>query len=627
MRLIKGGFQRRITIAVTLGMTIILLCFGIAGYLIIQQAVQESLNKQLALARLVRNHVDSIMSENLNRLYDISLSGRVDFSDGDFSPEKEALSIAHRYSIFTDGVFIIDRGGNILLNYPERMKDISLNVLSIEPVSRILSDGRPVVSNVYTTRAEKKTVIFMLVPLRDRNGVNVGLAGGEIDPTNPLLSSMLHLDAVGKSHISLIDSSGVIIASSDQPRAFTIYNLKHFIDEMLRIKEETITTCDDCYDLEGKRLTSHVLASAPLQTASWGIAVAEPVENVFAPVIKLKRIFIGLGIIFVSTTLIFSVAMARSIIHPVNELISAAGRIAGGNLNMPLPVRGSDEIGRLGHSFETMRVKLKEANEKMLQYNLELEERVSERTQEITESRERIQNLLERILTVQEDERKRIARELHDTTMQELSAVLMKVEMFELHPEEITPQKLEDMRSIIVNTLDEVNIITQNLRPFVIDDLGFEAAVRRLLEINLGEKKINYFLNISGLKNYRFNPEVEIRLYRIIQEAVMNIVRHAKAENVILDLDVTKSGISALIEDDGEGFDTDSFMQNTIHYSRDGRGLGLLGMRERAALLKGKFHISSSSVSGTRIVLRVPLGNGDKDEEGQSPVKDLILES
>src|SRR5574342_529859 len=82
-------------------------------------------------------------------LIGISTTGAVDLNDGDFSPEKEAVKAAYRYAIFTDGIFLLDNGGNILLNYPERMRDASLNVLSIEPISRMLSLGKPVVSNLY----------------------------------------------------------------------------------------------------------------------------------------------------------------------------------------------------------------------------------------------------------------------------------------------------------------------------------------------------------------------------------------------------------------------------------------------------------------------------------------------
>src|SRR5512134_1149005 len=132
----RGSFRKRITLFVLMGISVILLSLGIASYVIIQKIIKYSLNKKLSLARLIRINVDNIIKYNINRLYDISLSGRVDLRDNDAGPEKEALKTAYRYSMFSDGIFLMDNGGNIVLNYPERIREASLNVLSIEPVNR-----------------------------------------------------------------------------------------------------------------------------------------------------------------------------------------------------------------------------------------------------------------------------------------------------------------------------------------------------------------------------------------------------------------------------------------------------------------------------------------------------------
>ncbi len=152
----KGNLQKRITVIILIGISVILLSLGLASHYIIQKNIEDMVNKKLALSRLTRNNIDNIIKDNISRLYDISISGAVDLNDGDFGPEKEAVKAAYRYSIFTDGIFLLDNGGNILLNYPERMRDSSLNVLSIEPVSRMLALGKPVVSNIYTVEPTKK---------------------------------------------------------------------------------------------------------------------------------------------------------------------------------------------------------------------------------------------------------------------------------------------------------------------------------------------------------------------------------------------------------------------------------------------------------------------------------------
>jgi len=155
----------------------------------------------------------------------------------------------------------------------------------------------------------------------------------------------------------------------------------------------------------------------------------------------------------------------------------------------------------------------------------------------------------------------------------------------------------------VISMLSSVRNLIQNLRPSILDDLGLEAAIRWLLEKHLGGKGIESFFNIIGAKGTRFNPYVEITLFRIIQEVIVNIARHAEAENVFVIFQIREKSISVDIEDDGRGFDVPSALKQT----EDGRGLGLLGMRERVNLLDGKMQIFSAPGEGTRITIDIPI--------------------
>lgn len=604
-----GGLQRRITLGATLGISIMVFCFGTVSYYLIQKNIEDTLNKRLALAHLIRNNIDTIINENINRLYDISLSGSVDLHDNDFTPEREALANAYRYSIFTDGIFLMDTGGNVLLNYPQRIKDVSLNLLSIEPISRMIAMGRPVVSNIYTIEPVKRKVLYILVPLRDKSGNYVGVVGGEIDPTNPLLTNLLRLrDIGGNTFVDIIDSNGVVVASSNPSRALTYCDYNNFFNSLITSKKERVTSCHQCHVKGTEREKStNMMAFVPLEAAPWGVSIQEPEKDVFAPVVKLKWTLTALSIIFIGTAFILTFGISRSIVNPIRELTRATERIASGELLIPLFPQGGDEIGILGRSFESMRLKLVESIEKVKRYNIELETRVKERTQQIKDSRERIQNLLKKIISSQEAERKRIARELHDVTLQELSAILMRLDICKLYPESISREKIEEVRGIVLNAFDGVHAITQNLRPSVLDDLGLEAALKWLLDTHLSARGIKYFFKTFGGTDTRFSPEVEISLFRIVQEAIVNVARHAKAENVLVSMEISDQLVTVLIEDDGEGFDLDALLRETLHYNKDGRGLGLLGMKERVSSIDGTLQIISSPGSGTKIKLGVPL--------------------
>jgi two-component system sensor histidine kinase DegS len=141
----------------------------------------------------------------------------------------------------------------------------------------------------------------------------------------------------------------------------------------------------------------------------------------------------------------------------------------------------------------------------------------------------------------------------------------------------------------------------QNLRPSILDDLGLEASIRWLIEKHLNGVK--YFFNIIGEQGRRFDPYVEVALFRIIQETIVNIARHAEAENVFVIMKIDENVINLDIEDDGKGFDVKCALKRT----EDSRGLGLLGMQERANLIDGKVRIISEPGCGTRICLKIPL--------------------
>ena len=600
--------RRRITLAIMLGMSIILLSFGIASYYIVQENIKELHSKKLTLARVIRNNIDITIKNNINRLYDISLSGSIDFNDRDSRPEREALKAAYRYSIYTDGVFLLDSQGNVILTYPERARGIT-NVMSVEPIRKMISLGRPVVSNVYTIEPTKRKVMYILVPLKDKNGNDAGVAGGEIDPTNPMLNHILRLIEIGKNtFVDIVDSNGVIIASSTPSRTLTSCDRNSFFTTVIAEKKERIAPCHHCHDSGNERRVSKtILAFVPLEMAPWGITIQEPESDILAPAVKLKKLFGILGVIFVGTALVLTIGISRSIVDPIKELTRVTGRIADGEMAEPVSFVGSDEIGALSRSFETMRVKLVESLEKLRKYNIELEQRVEERTRQIHESQQRVTNLLKKVITSQEEERKRIARGLHDETIQDLSATLMRIDMCRLYPEKVTSQKVGEIRNIVLRAWDGLVNIIQNLRPTLLDDLGMEAAIKRLLDMHLGEKGVRCFLRITGYDDGGISPEVKITLFRIIQEAITNIARHANAENVFVIMKANNDIIKVDIEDDGDGFDVHALFRQAHSDLKDSRGLGLIGMKERASQIGGTLRIYSSPGCGAGISIRVPL--------------------
>jgi signal transduction histidine kinase len=551
------------------------------------------------------------LEENLKKLYDIFIEEEIDLRVRGFAKEKKILKSIYQYSIFTEGLFLLDTYGNILISYPQR-QDLRFNILSIPYISRVINEKRPIISDVYTIQPLNKKVIFVLVPIKDLRGNIKAVAGGMLDPTSYIITRILKSIPLGKNTcVEVVDSNGIIISSNNPSRILTSSDHDRFLSSLAINKKTSIGFCHRCHLEEGqdRSRTNDIMAFAPLSSASWGVLLREPQEIVFSPASTLKKRFLILGVISIFTALTLAIGLSRSIVKPVQTLINATRRIGEGDLSLPVKVNSKDEIGVLARSFENMRLRLHDSLEKIKRQNIELEQIVMERTRQLRESQRKISALLKQVISSQEEERRRIARELHDETLQDISAFLMKMDMCRLYPEKIDIEKIEEMRGILVNIHQGIQGIIQNLRPSILDDLGLEASIKWILEKNLKEKGINYFFEIRGKGNMRLDHQIETTLFRIIQEAISNVAKHAYAENVFVLLKRSDEYINVEIEDDGVGFDVEAALNNV---SPDGRGLGIIGMKERASLFDGLLSICSAPAMGTRITLKFPLKENNK---------------
>ena len=203
---------------------------------------------------------------------------------------------------------------------------------------------------------------------------------------------------------------------------------------------------------------------------------------------------------------------------------------------------------------------------------------------------------LRRVVEAQELERRRLARELHDQTGQELTSVLLGLKAVEEAKSDAErAEALAAVREQVVETLHDVRRLAVELRPKALDDFGLVPALERLRDTFAEQTGMR--VDLESRIRERLPTDVETALYRIIQEALTNIVKHARATAVSIVLAPKGRAVTALIEDDGRGFTHDG----------SGEGLGLLGMGERLALLGGRLKIESSHGAGTTIVAEVPL--------------------
>ncbi len=225
--------------------------------------------------------------------------------------------------------------------------------------------------------------------------------------------------------------------------------------------------------------------------------------------------------------------------------------------------------------------------------------------------------LLQDMFSIQEEERKRIARELHDETSQVLSSVNANLEAAINRLPDNTDSNIESLlrkaQVLQINMLDEIHKLIYELRPSLLDDMGLVPAIRWLIENNLEPVGIAAEFNVTG-KARRMPSQIETTLFRVVQEALNNIVKHASAESVTIDIRFKRKTIVISIHDDGTGFNLNGVMSL---YDRP-RGLGLLGMKERVSLVNGVFEIRSNPGQGTTINIEIPLNKEVSDEHYQS---------
>ncbi len=287
--------------------------------------------------------------------------------------------------------------------------------------------------------------------------------------------------------------------------------------------------------------------------------------------------------------LLVSIALVLVTLRPLREFHETSRRIGQGNLSARVtPSFTADvDIGRLGHSLNAV-------------------------VDSLTSDRARMRALASQVINAGDRDRAHIARELHDSTAQTLAALMLELSVMALENDDAVERaRLERVRGIIGNVLDEVKLLAHTVHPRVLDDLGLVAALRLLARETEERGQVTVQLVAEPLT--RTVPAAfTSALYYVAQEAVTNALRHGKPKSIAIRFEMAQDAARLEIEDDGTGFD--------VAYAERRRfGVGLFSMRERASLVGGAVHITSGPGQGTRVLSVVPTSPG---RSGTAPQRD-----
>jgi signal transduction histidine kinase len=264
-------------------------------------------------------------------------------------------------------------------------------------------------------------------------------------------------------------------------------------------------------------------------------------------------------------------------------------------------------IDQIAAERETARLKQEQLTQE-LSHRLEEWQNVARALQKETTRRTAaeadLSDVLRRIVTDQEAERLRIARELHDTLGQSLTVLKLGLDGIErAAPASADVQdRVARLKALTAETVKDMDRLAREIRPTALDDLGIQTAVENFLEAWSERSNVVFDLQLT-LDERRLPPLVESTLFRVLQEALTNVVRHAEAKRVGVILGVSGNDVTMIIEDDGRGFGWDESEPGR----HPARRLGLLGIRERMALVGGSLEVESAPGEGTTLFVRVPL--------------------
>ncbi len=281
--------------------------------------------------------------------------------------------------------------------------------------------------------------------------------------------------------------------------------------------------------------------------------------------------------------IILSSSIAWWVMTPIVKLSEAFNKVKSGSYDVKLDIKRDDEIGMLARDFNKMAVSLKKADEERMENdNLR-------------------KNFINNVIKAQEEERKRIAKDLHDQFAQMLAYIKIRIGLLKnLNNIEEARESVAQISEELTNALDVVRNIARSLMPGILEEMGLVCAVTSYID-DINKKSLNFkvdFYSDYDIKNKRFDQNIEINVYRIIQEALSNVILHSHSNYAKINLGIAGGKIIGSVEDYGTGF-------NYGLISKD--SLGIFGMTERAKLLGGDLKIESKTGAGTLINFYIPL--------------------
>jgi signal transduction histidine kinase len=452
----------------------------------------------------------------------------------------------------------------------------------LQAVRRVVESGQPYVSNLMTSPVTHAPAVMIHVPVMQKGKVAY-VASLDV---MPVLGQILARQQLPSDWLATLnDRRGYTIARTLDPGQ---YIGQRASPEFLRLEGGSD---EGWFPIDSREGVALYVDFSHVKPVGWTMVVGIPVDVLYAPVRHSTHVLILVGAATLAVALLLALAIGHRIAHPITGLVKYAEMAGQGD---PVAVRPTGL-----RETDAVACSLYRASES-------LHRSLAERAQvaaDLNASEEHKQRL-HHVVLAQETERKRIARELHDSLGQYLTALQLGLNAVGRHwtADADATAELAKLRDLTKEIGVEVNRMAWELRPTALDDLGLETAITQYLE-EWGERsRLNFDLQVN-LGDRRLPQTIETTVYRALQEAVTNVVRHANADRVAVVLEASAQQLQLIVEDNGKGFpsgETGTAAQGALR-------LGLLGIRERLALVNGSLEVESAPGVGTTLFVRVPV--------------------
>lgn len=472
-------------------------------------------------------------------------------------------------------IFII--GSNKLVYYIKKYNNLRLNYDYLW--NKTVVEHNIFISDLVKQDSLSQPVITISTKITNSSGEIIGIIVFEI-LSNSIDKIMLESNSsagLGTTGESYLIGSDYLMRSSSRFHSNSILNTlvkTQSVDSAIN----NYTGTNIIYDYRGIRVLSSY-SKLNLPYLDWVILAEIDYKEVTIPIYKIRNEIIFISIFIFLIVLVVIMILSRRITIPIQKLNQAALEIGKGNLDIELKTNLNDEIGELTETFNKMTVKLKKQSEEL----------VKEKNKSLSS-----------LFDGQESERQRVSRELHDSLGQLLIGLKLKYESCLNQAQFSTDSKIcfVDLSLLFDKTIDETRRISNNLMPAALSEFGLLSAIRNLCnEISdATDLKIQFQTNGS---DKTVNLRIKIYIYRIIQEAISNIVKHSQAENAEINIIFDIHQIFIDINDDGIGFDYFNIRKENSN--------GLNNIKDRTYLLSGNLIVKSKESKGTQISITIPL--------------------